>query len=240
MLPAALLLDLDGTLIDSESTHAESIAQYFAARGIRLSDEERAFVIGHAWQEIYAFLRAEERLGIGLAQLQLEAVRFKDELMARGELHMPVLPGARDLVEQVHAAGVSMAIVSGSSRAEIEQVLPKLGIGSRLQFYLGAEDYPHGKPAPDGYLRAAQRLSVQRTACLVVEDSTAGIQSAIAAGMRVVATRAANPDPGTPGHQDQRAAHRVVEGLEALSLDLIREVMRDARVEGEDGGRRGA
>jgi HAD superfamily hydrolase (TIGR01509 family) len=227
MLPDALLLDLDGTLIDSESTHAESIAQYFDHRGIALDDEERAFVIGHAWQEIYAFLRVEERLGVGLLELQQEAVRFKDELMARGELHMPVLPGGRELVEEVHAAGVAIAIVSGSSRAEIEQVLPKLGIEPRLRFYMGAEDYANGKPAPDGYLGAAQRLGVECSRCLVIEDSQAGITSAIVAGMRVVATRAANPAPGTPGHQDQSAAHRLVDGLEHVNLDLIRAVMRE-------------
>lgn len=232
MLPDALLLDLDGTLIDSEGTHAESIAQYFEYRGIQLSHEERAFVIGHAWQEIYAFLRVEERLGVDLPKLQREAVRFKDELMAKGELHMPVLPGARELVEQVHAVGVAIAIVSGSSRAEIEQVLPKLGIESRLRFFMGAEDYPKGKPAPDGYLQAADRLGVERSRCLVIEDSHAGITSGIVAGMRVVATRAANPPPGTPGHQDQSAAHRLVDGLEHVSLDLIREVMREGREDG--------
>jgi HAD superfamily hydrolase (TIGR01509 family) len=227
MFPAALLLDLDGTLIDSESTHAESIAQYFEHRGIALTDEERAFVIGHAWQEIYAFLRVEERLGVDLRQLQREAVRFKDALMERRELHMPVLPGARELVEAAHTVGVPLAIVSGSSRAEIEQVLPALGIGPRLRFYLGAEDYAHGKPAPDGYLQAAQRLEVACARCLVFEDSHAGIASALAAGMRVVATRAANPPPGDPGHQDQSAAHRVVEGLDGVDLDFIQAVMRD-------------
>lgn len=226
MLPQALLLDLDGTLIDSEGTHTESIAHYFASQGFVLNDEERAFVIGHAWQEIYEFLRVEERLALSLSELQQKAVEFKDRMFAEGKLHMPVLDGSTELVERVVGAGVPVAIVSGSCRAEIAQALPKLRIEKHLEFYMGAEDYQFGKPAPDGYLAAASRLEVEASECLVIEDSHAGIHSALAAGMRVVATRAANPAPGSPGHQDQSQAHRVVDALTALDLSFIRDVMR--------------
>ena len=82
-----------------------------------------------------------------------------------------------------------------------------------------------GKPAPDGYRMAAKRLQVPPSTCLVVEDSTAGIASGLAAGMRVLATRAANPALGQPGHQDQSAAHLVVEGLELVDEGLLRRAM---------------
>ncbi|NJK32752.1 MAG: hypothetical protein HC927_10270, partial [Deltaproteobacteria bacterium] len=77
MLPHAVLLDLDGTLVDSESFHAEAIARYMATRGIELTPHERAFVIGHAWQEIHAELRVLERLGEDLAALQRGADQAK-------------------------------------------------------------------------------------------------------------------------------------------------------------------
>jgi HAD superfamily hydrolase (TIGR01509 family) len=226
MLPEALLLDLDGTLIDSEQAHTRSIVQYFVRRGIELSDDEQAYVVGHAWQEIYEYLDVHARVGLSLTELQVEAVRFKEGQMSRGELEMPVLPGAAELVERVHEVGVPIAIVSGSCRAEIEQVLPRLGIGSRLRFFMGAEDYPRGKPAPDGYLAAASRLVAQPTRCLVVEDSEAGIASARAARMRVVATSAANAPKGSLAHQSQHDAHRIVDGLDAIDLDFIRSLMQ--------------
>ena len=225
-LPSALLLDLDGTLIDSEAIHAEGIARFLAGRGIDLDEGERAFVIGHAWQEIFAHLRVAERLGIDLVALQRGAMAAKDRMFAEG-VRMPALPGAIRLVEEADDAGVPVAIVSGSCRAEIEQALGGLGIGPRLAFYLGAEDYPRGKPAPDGYLAAAARLGASPARCLVVEDSAAGIDAALAAGMRVLATAACNPRPGAPGHQDQGRAHRVVAGLDALDLADLAALMGD-------------
>jgi beta-phosphoglucomutase-like phosphatase (HAD superfamily) len=221
-LPSALLLDLDGTLIDSEAMHAEGIIQFLRGLGYALdAAETRVFVIGRAWQEIYAHLAVKERFGLDLPSLQRGAIAAKEAMFAAGA-KMPVLPGAVELALLASSLGVPMAIVSGSCRAEIEHALVSLGIGPHLEFYLGAEDYAFGKPAPDGYLAAAARLKVAPRRCLVVEDSFAGIASGIAAGMRVLATAAANPPAGAPGHQDQRAAHRVVRGLEGLSAaDLI-------------------
>ena len=68
-LPRALLLDLDGTLVHSEAIHTEGLVRFCAARGLELTEHERLFVIGHAWQEIYAELRLESRLGVSLAEV---------------------------------------------------------------------------------------------------------------------------------------------------------------------------
>ena len=100
-----------------------------------------------------------------------------------------------------------------------------LGIADHLTFYMGCEDYPRGKPAPDGFLAAASRLGVPAARSLVVEDSEAGIAAGLAAGMRVLATSSCNPAPGSPGHQDQRRAHRVVSSLAGLSADDLRALM---------------
>ncbi len=224
VLPAAVLLDLDGTLVDSESVHAEAIARYMFSRGVELDERERAFVIGHAWQEIYAELRVAERLGDDLAAMQAGTDRARAELREEG-ITLRVLDGAVELVTTLVELDVPTAIVSGSSRAEIADALELLGIEAQLRMYLGAEDYPRGKPAPDGYLAAATRLAVGPERCLVFEDSEAGIASALAAGMRVVATSAANRPFGAAGHQDQRRAHRVVGSLAGIDDRFLREVM---------------
>ncbi|MFV8752560.1 HAD family hydrolase [Nannocystaceae bacterium ST9] len=226
MLPHAVLLDLDGTLVDSESFHAESIARYMASRGVTLDERERAFVIGHAWQEIHAELRVRERLGDDLLALQAGSNRAKIGMRAEG-LGMRVLAGARELVGLLAELDIPIAIVSGSSRAEIAEALEQLGFASRLRFWLGAEDYPHGKPAPDGYLHAAERLAIAPAHTLVFEDSQAGIASALAAGMRVIATAAANPPPGDPGHQDQSRAHVKLADLRGVDRALLSKAMTE-------------
>lgn len=224
-LPAALLLDLDGTLIDAEPIHAEGIARLFQAHGIDLDARERAFVIGHAWQEIHAFVRAEERLGLDLEALKSATIAAKERMFAAG-VCIPVLEGARELVALARGLEIPTVIVSGSSRREIEHALDHLGFAADLEFYMGCEDYPRGKPAPDGFLAAAARLGAAPPRCLVVEDSRAGIDAALAAGMRVLATSACNPAPGTLGHQDQARAHRIVASLAGLGPADLAAIMR--------------
>jgi len=223
-LPSAILLALDGTLIDAEPVHAEGIARVFADRGIVLTQEERSFVIGHAWQEIYATLKTAERLGLELEALKSLAIAAKELMFADG-LTIPVNEGAPELVRTAVSLSIPIVIVSGSSRREIEHALPYLGIGPLLEFYMGCEDYPRGKPAPDGFLAAAARLSSAPERTLVFEDSEAGIASGLAAGMRVLATSSCNPAAGAPGHQDQSGAHRVVSSLKGLDAADLRAMM---------------
>ena len=216
MLPAALLLDLDGTLVDSEAFHTESIVRFLDAQGVCLTDGERAFIVGHAWQDIYAHLRVHERLGMSLDALRAGAIAQKPQMVRDGH-QITVLPGARELVAWGRSNAVPMAIVSGSSRQEIAYALELLGIEPALRFYLGAEDVVHGKPHPEGYLSAAQRLEVEPARCVVFEDSHAGIASAKSAGMVAIATAAANLPEDHAGHQDQSAADLVVAGLDVLN-----------------------
>ena len=220
MTPAALLLDLDGTLVDSETFHTESIVRFLAKRGLELTDSERAFIVGHAWQDIFAHLQVATRLGMSLEDLQRGSIAQKPQMVEDGH-RINVLPGARALVAWGAAAQIPMAIVSGSSRGEIAYALTLLGFEDELQFYMGAEDVRCGKPNPEGYASAANRLNVDPARCVVFEDSTAGIASGRAAGMFVVATSAANLPESHAGHQDQSQAHMVVSGLDALDLDEL-------------------
>jgi beta-phosphoglucomutase-like phosphatase (HAD superfamily) len=224
MLPAAVLLDMDGTLVDSEAVYAEAIARYMASRGVDLDERERSFVIGHAWQDIYTELRVAERVGVDLVTMQRGSISMREGMRAEG-IELRVLDGARELVATVAALDVPLGVVSGSCRAELGEAIELLGIGRHLRVVLGSEDYPHGKPAPDGYLAAARMLAVAPAGCLVFEDSHAGIGSALAAGMRVVATAAANRPVGDPGHQDQRRAHRIVPGLAGIDAAFLQAVM---------------
>lgn len=225
MLPAAVFLDMDGTLVDSEAVYAEAIARYMAAQGVELDEGERTFVIGHAWQDIYAHLRVAERVGVDLPTMQAGSIAMREHMRAEG-IELRVLDGARELVTTLVELDVRVTIVSGSCRAELAEAIEMLGIARHLGRYFGAEDYTRGKPAPDGYLAAASHYGVEPVRCLVFEDSRAGVESGLAAGMRVVATAAANRPIGDPGYQDQRKADRIVETLVGIDAAFLREVMQ--------------
>lgn len=222
----AICFDLDGTLADTERQNAESVARVLAARGRAMTDEERAFVIGHGWAEIYHHLVEHGGVDLGYEELTRRSAEERARLVATQGLD--VLPGAVEAVRRA-AARYPCTIVSGSSRMEIEMCLGAMKIADCFRWFIGAEDTSRGKPYPDGYLLAASRFQVPPEACLVIEDATAGIRAAKAARMTCVAVRA-----GNFAGQPQDEADLVIDSLAQLDSALLERISAGMF----DGGRR--
>jgi HAD superfamily hydrolase (TIGR01509 family) len=187
--PDAILFDLDGTLVDSERANVESVVLAARRLGAELTESERAFIIGHSWNEIHQMVAGNHHLAIEMPALIALAVEEKRGLLAA--TGYTALPGAVAAVHRL-ARRSQMAVVSGASRVEIADALASLGVTSSFQLILGAEDYQHGKPAPDSYAMAMARLGATPSRSIAIEDATPGILSARAAGARVIAVRAGN------------------------------------------------
>ena len=213
----AALLDLDGTLVDTERENAESVARALARVGRPMSAEEREFVIGHGWREIYDLLEHNRPTGMTYDALKHAAALEKEKILR--EKGLVVLPGAKAALARLADRG-GVAIVTGSSREESELVLELMGVRELVDALVTAEDVPHGKPAPDGFLLASERLGVLPPGCLAVEDSEAGIRAARDAGMRCVAVRA-----GNFAKQSQAEADVVIDTLDQLDDALIERLM---------------
>jgi HAD superfamily hydrolase (TIGR01509 family) len=128
------------------------------------------------------------------------------------------LPGAQEAVARF--SHLSLAIVTGSSRVEMNQALAALELTSAFALTIASEDVATSKPAPDGYLQAASRLGIAPQRCLVVEDSRAGIAAGLAAEMAVVAVSVGN----YAGH-DQSAAHHHIHTLDELTEEWLSRAM---------------
>ncbi|MFG2736358.1 HAD family hydrolase [Streptomyces harbinensis] len=182
---AALVFDLDGTLVDSEPHYYEANRRVLAGQGVRdFSWERYTHYIGIGALDALAAQRAEYRIATPAEELLAEQDRVYLELI-RGRIE--VFPGMARLVELAHAAGLPMAVASGSTREAIDAALTGTAVGALLPVRVSAEEVPRGKPAPDVFEAAAHRLGVPPQRCVVVEDAAPGVTAALAAGMRCVA-----------------------------------------------------
>jgi HAD superfamily hydrolase (TIGR01509 family) len=177
----AYLFDCDGTIADSMPLHYVAWKTALGEWGGRF--EETLFYEwgGRPVQEIIATLNRMQGLDMPVAQV---AAR-KEQLYYEQLPHLKAVP---EVLEQINAqfGVIPMAVVSGSSRESVVNSLTTLGLLEKFETIVAAEDYSRGKPAPDGFLTAAERLGVEPEDCLVFEDTAFGIQAATAAGMASV------------------------------------------------------
>jgi len=136
--------------------------------------------------------------------LELESINYYQALRGATDIRIHSSIALLEKLSQRHP----VAIVSGSTRRQVSDAITLMGVGERLQFYLGSEDYPRGKPDPACFLLAAKRFGIDPAECLVFEDSSAGVSAAKAAGMHCVALCR----PGHP-HQNLSGADNILADL---------------------------
>ncbi len=176
----AVLWDLDGVLVDTGLFHFEAWRELFAGEGKEISEKEfrRTFGLRNN-----AILR--DILGDLPPQKVAELSRRKEELFrAKIGKRITPMPGVSALLERLRGARKRMAVVSSAPRENVETILRSLEIEDSFDVIIAEEDASRGKPDPQGYLLAAQRLGVKPSECVVVEDAPGGVEAAKRAGMR--------------------------------------------------------
>ncbi|GAA0570193.1 HAD family phosphatase [Paractinoplanes ferrugineus] len=210
----AVVFDLDGVIIDSEEVWEEVRRGYVASfdRSFRPDSQDR--MMGMNTQEWSTHLAEEVGVPRTPAQvaddvLSRMAARYRDDL--------PLIPGSVESVRRI-AARFPVALASSSARLLIDQVLAGAGLTSVFQVTLSTEEVARGKPYPDVYLAAAEKLGLAPVDCAAVEDSSNGLRSAGAAGLAVVAV----PHGVYPPAPDALAlAGLVVSDLRELTVEAI-------------------
>lgn len=210
-----IFFDLDGTLIDTEASAAQAIRLCFADWGITVSETDSSYVTGRTWAAAFSYLFSKYPLPLPPEQATEAMMRKYRETL---ETELVVVPGAVSAVRSLSEASYPLALISGSGRQEILWALRKLGILEHFRVVLGAEDYPRSKPEPDGYLKALNLLGASPERVLVFEDSQAGIASARAAGLWVVAITGTNHFA-----QDTSHAHRHIPDLSVINEKWVAE-----------------
>jgi HAD superfamily hydrolase (TIGR01509 family) len=212
--PDAVVLDLDGVLVDSEERWDEARRELVAERGGTWKDGATHDMLGMSSPEWSAYVRDE--LGVDMSAEEINAA-VVERLLEGYRRELPLLPGA---VEAVRALGERwvLGLASSSNAPVIELVLAETGLDRVIRAWVSSEQVARGKPAPDVYLEAARRLGVDPVRCVAVEDSSNGLRSAAAAGMAVVAV----PMRAFPPAADALAlADATVDGIAAVTPAVI-------------------
>jgi beta-phosphoglucomutase len=182
--PRAVLWDLDGTLVDSEEFHWRSWRDTVRAEGIDLTYE----------QFLASFGQRNDRILPGWLGADVDAARVRRigddkeaEYRRLAETHgLTPLPGAREWLSTLKASGWKQAIASSAPRVNVDMMLRVAGLGDCFDAIVSAADVSVGKPDPQVFLKAAEKLHVPPSRCIVVEDAAAGIEGARRAGMRSI------------------------------------------------------
>ena len=213
-MPAAIIFDLDGVLLDSEQRWNEAKEALVREAGGTWLEEAPTVMMGMSSPEWSAYLRDDLGVQRDLDAINADVVRRMHESYEAG---LPLLPGALETVRAL-AARWPLGLASSSNREIIDVFLERSGVGDLFGATVSSEQVARGKPAPDVYLETARRLEVDPRACVAIEDSANGLSAAHAAGMPVIAA----PNPHYPPGDDALAlAAAVVDGVAEVTPELV-------------------
>ena len=175
---------MDGVLADSEPLYHLSLNQVLQAHGHSLTDEDNRIILGTTVDFTWQTLKDRFRLD---GEIEDWIGVYDEVLLKNLKENVEPSPGLYDLLDTLDARGLAFGLASSSQANWVEVILTILGVKERFKVVMSGDMVTNGKPAPEIYLTAAGKLSVEPSRCLVFEDSPHGIQAGKAAGMTVVA-----------------------------------------------------
>lgn len=195
-LPAAVLWDMDGTLVDSEPYWLEAETALVEAYGGVWTLEDGLQLVGSGLENSALILQSR---GVTLSTEEI-ILHLTDRVRQRVDEAVPWRPGARELLLELREAGVPTALVTMSRRSMALDVAGSLGF-TGFDVVVAGDDVEHAKPHPEPYLHAAELLGVDIARCVALEDSEPGVASAVAAGATTFALPLHIPLPPSPAYR---------------------------------------
>lgn len=210
----AVIWDLDGVVLDSAEEHHQAWKRLAEEEGVSFTDADFLATFGKRNNDIiphYWDVRSSEHLQ---ELAERKEVYFREFVRKTATF----LPGAEELMRDLHKAGFAQALATSTPIVNIHLIDELLGLSRYLSVLVSGESVTHGKPAPDIFLKAAQELGVAPGVCVVIEDAVAGVQAAHNAAMVCIAVAGERDLPGL------RAAELMVRDLTEVNVERVREL----------------
>ena len=214
-----VIFDLDGVLIDSGWAHRQAWYDLAEHEDLEMSDEFFTSTFGMQNYQILPMLAGRKLSDDEIERLSdWKEQRYRDLIAEK----LTLSPGGARLLDELKGEGFLLAIGSSAPRANLDLVLERLRLARSFDACVSKEDVANGKPAPDTFLRAAQKLTLPPDRCVVVEDAVHGIEAARAAGMRVIALTT------TRDRAALSRADMIADGLGELRAEDFRKLLNGA------------
>jgi HAD superfamily hydrolase (TIGR01509 family) len=204
-LPDAVIFDMDGLMIDSERVSIACWSQAAQELALPIAEPFWLRLVGLGDRDCEALLREH----ISAEQMAALYARCHDLYETRTQQGLPLRPGILELLDLLQAHGIPRAVATSTRQPRASRKLAACGLLSYFDEVVTSSDVKHPKPAPDIYLLAAEKLGMDPTRCLALEDSPAGTRAALAAGMTVIQV----PDLVVPDEVQRALGHRIVDSL---------------------------
>jgi beta-phosphoglucomutase len=216
----AVLWDVDGTLVDTAELHFQAWLELAGELGKPFTRADFAATFGRRNPEIIRQL-----FGTHYREAEISALGNRKEDLYRdaAQRGVELLPGVRRLLEGLHAGGFRQAIGSSAPRRNIDLILGLTATEPFFQAIVSMEDTQRGKPDPQVFQVAAERLGAAPNHCVVLEDAVAGVQAARAGGMKCIAVTFVGHHPETALREG--GADLVVKTLEQVSVETIQRLL---------------
>jgi beta-phosphoglucomutase len=220
-LVQAILWDMDGVLVDSGEAHYNAWKMLYAERGQEISYEEFAATFGMANPPII-----RRWLGQDTPDEVVGAVAARKEQLFRSQVreHVRLLPGVRDWLERCRRDDYRQVVASSGEMANVVAIVSAMEVGNYFDALISGAFLPRSKPDPGIFLAAAASVGSRPADCLVLEDSTAGVEAARCAGMCCIAVTTTNP------REKLGQADLVVDSLEELEPGAIARLLDAPRI----------
>ena len=210
----AVLWDMDGVIVDTAPYHLKAWQEVFRKGGVNFTEEQFRQSFGQRNDTIIRSVLGEE-----VSQYEIDSISVEKEENFRLKIrqNLKPLPGVMELMKSLTEHGFKMALASAAPMENVQLLIRGVGIEKRFQSIISGEDVTEGKPSPQVFLLAAEKLGVEPQRCVVIEDAVAGVAAARRAGMHCVAVTNTHPKASLS------EADLIVGSLEAVTVgDLDR------------------
>ena len=216
----AVIWDMDGVIADTALYHFKAWQEVFQRRGVNFTQDDFRRNFGQRNDTII-----RNTLGEQISQSEIDAIAREKEKTFRQVIGQNIkpLPGAVKMLKSLREHGFKMALASSAPIENIRLVTRGLGIDDYFHSIVTGRDVAEGKPSPQGFLLAAQKLGVEPRDCIVIEDAIAGVAAAKRAGMKCIAVTNTHP------RESLAEADLTVDTLEEVTVDDLEELLNPSR-----------